>query len=151
MFPLICPPPPVVVDVVGHWLMRTAGVTVRQFRKEFCCTRHSSGVSLETVPFRLLDTIKAFKSVLRKVSFLYTVHPAPRDIVFKHGTGGTITTALRKLSRLTRIRIGAPREVSRTPCRAKECTSISLNSQLQRVRRINNPEEAETTTSWGSL
>ena len=77
--------------------------------KESCCTRHSSGVSLETVPFRLLDTIKAFKSVLRKVSLLYTVHPAPRDIVFKHGAGGTITTALRKLFRLTRIRIGAPR------------------------------------------
>src|SRR5437660_6102995 len=31
LFPLICPPPPAVVDVVGHWLMRTAGVTVSQF------------------------------------------------------------------------------------------------------------------------
>src|SRR5436309_15050115 len=30
LLPLICPPLPVVVDVMGHWLITTSGVTVRQ-------------------------------------------------------------------------------------------------------------------------
>src|SRR5437867_7347546 len=74
LFPLICPPPPVVVDVLGHWLMRTAGVTVRQFSTKNPVAPGTRLVFHSRQYHSVFSTrLKHSRGVVRKVSLVYTV------------------------------------------------------------------------------